>query len=95
YLGASTRQVRAMILIEAAFLGLLAAILGLALGFALSLLLIFVVNKQSFGWTIQFHPPFTLLAGALSLVWSVTVAAGWYPALVAARLNPIDVIHEE
>ncbi|MBV9508080.1 MAG: FtsX-like permease family protein, partial [Acidobacteriia bacterium] len=49
YLGASTRQVRAMILIEAAFLGLLAAILGLALGFALSLLLIFVVNKQSFG----------------------------------------------
>jgi putative ABC transport system permease protein len=95
YLGASTRQVRGMILVEAGFLGLLASLLGLALGFALSLLLIFVVNKQSFGWTIQFHPPVNLLAGALLLVWCVTVLAGLYPARVAARLNPIDVIHEE
>jgi hypothetical protein len=37
-----------------AFLGLLASILGLALGMALSLLLIYVVNKQSFGWTGNF-----------------------------------------
>jgi putative ABC transport system permease protein len=95
YLGASTSQVRGMILLEAAFLGFLATLVGLALGFALSLLLIFVVNKQSFGWTIQFHPPVDLLAGALLLVWCVTVAAGWYPARVAARLNPIDVIHDE
>ena len=95
YLGASAGQVRGMILAEAAFLGLLAALLGLALGFALSLLLVFVVNKQSFGWTIQFHPPGGLLAGALLLVWCATVVAALYPARVAARLNPIDVIHEE
>jgi len=95
YLGASAAQVRGLILTEAAFLGLLAALLGLALGFALSLLLVFVVNKQSFGWTIQFHTPGQLLAGALLLVWSVTVLAGLYPARVASRLNPIDVIHEE
>ena len=95
YLGASASQVRGMILAEAAFLGLLAALLGLALGFALSLLLIFVVNKQSFGWTIQFHPPFGLLGAAVLLVWCVTVLAGLYPARVAARLNPMEVIHEE
>ena len=95
YLGASAQQVRRMILTEAAFLGLLALLLGLALGFALSLLLIFVVNKQSFGWTIQFHPPAALLGGALLLVWCVTVLAGLYPARVAAGLRPIDVIHEE
>ena len=95
YLGASSRQLRGMILVEAGFLGLFATLLGLALGFALSLLLIFVVNKQSFGWTIQFHPPVGLLAGALLLVWCVTVLAGLYPARVAARLDPIDVIHEE
>ena len=95
YLGASAAQVRGMILTEAAFLGLLAALVGLALGFALSLLLVFVVNKQSFGWTIQFHPPGGLLAGALLLVWSVTVLAGLYPARVASRLNPIKSIHEE
>ena len=79
YLGASARQVRGMILSEAALLGLLASAAGVALGFALSLLLIFVVNKQSFGWTIQFHPPNLLLGGALALVWGVTVLAEFYP----------------
>ena len=95
YLGASRAQMRGIILTEAALLGLLALLLGLALGVALSLLLVFVVNKQSFGWTIQFHPPFGLLGVALLLVWCVTVLAGLYPARVAARLNPIDVIHDE
>ncbi len=95
YLGASAKQVSHMILTEAMFLGAMALLLGLALGFALSLLLVFVVNKQSFGWTIQFHPPLALLAGALLLVWCVTVLAGIYPARVASRLNPIEVIHEE
>jgi putative ABC transport system permease protein len=94
YLGASPPQIRGMILTEAAFLGLFASILGLALGFALSLLLIFVVNKQSFGWTIQFHPPWMLLTGALLLIWCVTVLAGIYPARIAARLSPLDVMTE-
>ena len=95
YLGGAAGQIRRLILIEAGFLGLMAAILGLALGSALSLLLIYVINKQSFGWTIQFHPPIPLLAAALLLVWIFTVLAGLYPARVAARLNPIEVIHEE
>jgi len=95
FLGASSGQVRGMILTEAAFLGLLAAILGLALGLALSLLLIYVVNRQSFGWTIQFHLPGVLLGGAVLLVWVVTVLAGLYPAGVASRMNPIEVIQEE
>jgi putative ABC transport system permease protein len=60
---------------------------------ALSLVLVFVVNKQSFRWTIQ-YPPYVLLAGALLLVCCVTVLAGLYPARVAARLTPIHVIHE-
>src|SRR5205814_8138105 len=43
FLGAAPAPIRRMVLIEAAFLGLLANLLGLALGFALSLLLIYVV----------------------------------------------------
>ena len=95
YLGAAREQVRSMILTEAALLGLLAGLLGLALGIALSLVLIFVVNKQSFGWTIQFHPPAPLLGGALLLVWVMTILAGVYPARFATRLEPVEVVHEE
>jgi len=95
YLGAAPAQIRRMILLETGFLGVAANALGLALGFVLSLVLIYVINKQSFGWTIQFHPPLALLTGASALVLAATVVAGIFPARAAARLNPIEVIHEE
>ncbi|MES1258864.1 MAG: FtsX-like permease family protein [Acidobacteriota bacterium] len=95
YLGAAQSQVRNMILTEAALLGLLAGLLGLVLGTALSMVLIYVVNKQSFGWTIQFHPPVLLLGAALLLVWAFTVLAGVWPARFAARLEPAEVVHTE
>lgn len=95
FLGAAVGQIRKLILIEAGLIGLLANLAGLALGIVLSLLLIFVINKQSFGWTIQFHWPVAVLIGALTLVYLATVLAGFYPARVAMRLNPIEVVHEE
>lgn len=95
YLGASAGQVRRMILTEAGLVGALAILLGVALGMALSVLLIFVVNKQSFGWTIQFHVPMGMLGAALLAVWIVTVVAAAYPARVAANLDPLESTHEE
>ena len=95
FLGGAAGQVRRLILFEAGLLGLLANLAGLALGVLLSLILIYVINKQSFGWTIRFHWPVAVLLGALSLVYAATVAAGLYPARLAVRLEPIEVIHEE
>jgi putative ABC transport system permease protein len=95
FLGASAGQVRKQILVEAGLLGLLASFVGLALGFALSLILIYVINKQSFGWTIRFHWPVAVLLGAISVVYAATVLAGLYPAQVAVRLNPLEAVHEE
>ena len=95
FLGASGAQVRRLILVESGLLGFMANVLGLGLGTLLSLILIYVINKQSFGWTIQFHWPVALLFSALSLIYLAAILAGLYPARVAARLNPIEVVHEE
>ncbi len=95
FLGGAQSQVRRIVLCEAGLLGLLANGIGLALGTLLSLILIFVINKQSFGWTIQFHWPIALLLAALTGVYIATVLAGLYPARTATRMNPIEVIHEE
>ncbi|HEY4138482.1 MAG TPA: ABC transporter permease, partial [Casimicrobiaceae bacterium] len=51
FLGAASWQIRKLILVEAGLLGLLATLAGVIQGFALSLILVFVINKQSFGWT--------------------------------------------
>jgi len=95
FLGAASGQIRKLIVIEAGLIGLLANFAGVALGFALSLILIYVINKQSFGWTIRFHWPVAVLLGALTMVYAATVLAGLYPARVAVRLNPVEVAHEE
>ena len=94
FLGAAKGQIRQIILVEAGLLGLLANAIGLLLGTVLSLILIFVVNKQSFGWTIQFHWPAAVLLAAFSAVYLATVLAGLYPAHATLKLNPIEVIHE-
>jgi putative ABC transport system permease protein len=81
--------------VEAGLLGLLANLAGFVLGYCLSLILVFVINKQSFGWTIRFHWPVAILLGALSVVYLTTVLSGLYPARVAVRLNPLEVVHED
>jgi putative ABC transport system permease protein len=95
YLGASSLQLRKLILSEAGLLGILANLSGVILGFFLSLILIFVINKQSFGWTIRMHWPVAVLLGAMSVIFLATLLAGYYPAEIAIRLNPIEVVHEE
>ncbi|MFP5209798.1 MAG: FtsX-like permease family protein [Acidobacteriota bacterium] len=95
FLGATARQIRALILVEAGLIGIVASAMGLALGIVLSLVLVFVINKQSFGWTIQFHWPVAVLLSSMAIVYVATVLAGLYPASLAVRTSPIEVIHEE
>lgn len=84
--GADRRQVRRMVIIEAALIGGVSQGIGLAVGFALSMVLIYVVNVQSFGWTIQFHLPTTFLIQSSIAVVIATAIAGIYPARRAAQL---------
>jgi putative ABC transport system permease protein len=95
FMGMSSAQIRKLILVEAGLLGFLANFAGLVLGYFLSLILVFVINKQSFGWTIRFHWPVAIILAALTVVYLATILSGLYPAGVAVRLNPLAVIHEE
>lgn len=66
--GASRGQIRAMISWEAFFMVLVGESLGLACGYLLSHLLIFVINRQSFGWTFLYGVDWLFLAAALPLI---------------------------
>ena len=84
--GAGRPVIRRMVVIEAAMIGLVSQGVGLAVGVVLSLILIYVINVQSFGWTIQFHLPLGFLAQSTVLIAVTTALAGLYPARVASQV---------
>ncbi len=65
-------------------LGIVGTLGGLILSLALGHLLIFVVNRQSFGWTLDYQIPLLSLLslGALTIATSGIVAygVGWFGA---------------
>jgi putative ABC transport system permease protein len=95
YLGVTRDGVRATVLTEAAGIGLLGAALGVAIGMLLALLLIFVINRQAFGWLIELHVPWGFLAQTVALVVVAALLAGIWPARVAARIRTADAVRTE
>ena len=78
HLGMTRAGIGAMLAWEGSIVSVLGAGLGLALGWVTSLILIHVVNRQSFHWSMDFHFPWLPLAalGAV-LVGASIVAAVW------------------
>ncbi len=86
-LGMSIAQVRRMLVLESSVLGLTSTVTGLAMGYVLSWILIYVINKQSFGWTIAFHTPVRLIAASLLVTFVASLLAGLVPSRLARRVN--------
>ena len=93
--GMSAGQVRTMILLESTVIGVAATVSGVVMGWVLSWILINVINKQSFGWTIDFYVPATLIAVSLAITFLSSVAAGLVPARLANRIHIARAIAAE
>ncbi len=90
FLGANRAQIRRMIVIEALLIGIVSEVIGAFIGTLMSLVLIYVINVQSFGWTIQFNFPALFLLQSATLILLVTGLAGLYPATRAARVEALN-----
>lgn len=90
FLGANRAQIRRMIVIEALLISVVSEVIGAFIGTLLSLVLIYVINVQSFGWTIQFSFPWVFLSQSAIAILLVTALAGLYPATRAARVEAIN-----
>jgi putative ABC transport system permease protein len=70
-----------MLAAEGGLLSLLGIAIGFLLGGAISLILVFIVNPQSFHWTMQLHMPWRILA----IVAAVLLASATATAVIAGR----------
>lgn len=99
-LGAVRRQVRTMVLVESGLIGLLGAVMGSLCGVALAVLLIHVINKQFFGWSIRMTIEPGIFFQAFGLMIGTALLAGLAPARLAVkraaaaamRLEPILIL---
>ena len=94
-LGFSTGQVAKMTLMEGLGMGIISFFLSIAVGTALAILLIKVINIRSFNWTIFYYPalPPYLLTGVTAILASIGAAA--YPIWKVYRTYPQIQIREE
>jgi putative ABC transport system permease protein len=81
HLGLTRRQILALVAGEGAAWTLAGAVAGLALGLAVSLVLVHVVNPQSFHWTMDMALPWR----RLWLLCAAVVVAGTLTAWLAGR----------
>jgi putative ABC transport system permease protein len=76
HIGVTRRQVLAMLATEGGLLTAAGIAVGFLLGWCISLILVFIVNPQSFHWTMQLHMPWgTLAAVAAALLVSAAATA--------------------
>ncbi len=84
HLGMTRRQLSAMLIWEGAMVNAVGILIGCALGWVISLILIHVVNRQSFHWSMSVHMPWLILIGfALALAAFGVLAAAWAGRRVA------------
>jgi ABC-type antimicrobial peptide transport system permease subunit len=87
-LGARRRQVRSMVLREAAWLSVAGVLCGLAIALALGRL----VRSMLYG--LQPADPASLI-GAAGLLIAVALTAGWMPAMRASSVEPMEALRHE
>ncbi len=95
HVGVTRGQILGILALEGGALTTLGIVAGFALGWVISLVLVHVINPQSFHWTMQMHYPWPLL-GTVALALLLSAAA---TALIAGRQalsqGPIRAVRED
>ncbi len=95
HVGVTRGQVLGILAFEGGFLTLLGVACGFALGLVISLILVYVVNPQSFHWTMGLHLPWTLLASVAAVLVGASVATALVSGRYALSGGPVRAVRED
>ena len=94
-IGAQRSQLFRFFLGKGLGLGVSGLALGLCGGIALAAILVFIINRAYFGWTIQIHWPWVLILIQVGTILGATVLASLYPALRASSTPGTQLCRED
>ncbi len=88
-------QLFKMVTLQTFLMGITAGVLALPLGNLLAAILVFIINKRSFGWTMQFNIVPSIMLEALLLSVFAALLAGINPGYMMSRTSPVNALREE
>jgi putative ABC transport system permease protein len=95
HVGMTRRQIGAMLALEGATLAAIGVAAGLLLGFAISLILIHVVNRQSFHWGMDVHVPWLALASLSCVLLILATLTARASARGATSIDAVRAVRED
>ena len=94
-LGVTGQQLWKLILLETGLMGASAGLIAIPVGSVLAVILIYVINLRSFGWTLQMHLQVVEFFKAFTVAVGSALVAGIYPAWQLSRIPTIDALRSE
>ena len=95
HLGLTRRQILTVVAGEGAAWTLIGSIAGLGLGLAVAVVLVHVVNPQSFHWTMDLVLPWLRLLGLCAAVVAAGTATAWLAGRAAAGKDAVLAVKED
>ncbi len=94
-IGLTIRQLWGLVFLETGLLGLSAGLLAIPTGYTLSIILIYIINRRSFGWTLQMALGAEPFLEALLVALAAALLAGIYPAYRLGKMGAAEAIRYE
>jgi len=95
HVGVTRGQVLQILALEGGALSALGVVCGFVLGLLISLILVFVVNPQSFHWSMRLSMPWTLLASVAAALLAASVVTALVSGRHALSGGPIRAVRED
>jgi len=93
--GMTTAEVGGLASLQTGLMGAAAGLLAIPTGLLLAAVLIFVINRRAFGWSLPFEINPWLLLETVALAVGTALLAGLYPIWRMARARPADALRME
>ena len=93
--GLTPGQLWRLVTQQTGLMGLVAGLLSLPVGIIMAAIMIFIINRRSFGWSLQMEVSPISLAQALAIAVIAALLAGCYPAWRMAWTSPAESLREE
>lgn len=93
--GMTARQLWGLVLLETGLMGSAAGLLSMPTGYILALILVFIINRRSFGWTLQMQVDALPFVQALLVAVLAALIAGLYPAWRMGRMLTSEALRSE